>query len=377
MDKQIILHLSLIEGVGPATIQTIMQLHRSDISVSDLYSFSETDWVNNYGVKNHMAGLIVTGLENKKILENELSLIENHAIEWTVVGSEKYPSLLAEIYMPPAVLYWQGAGFDNSTNAKSIAIVGARQSSAYGQSVVNTLVPDLVSAGCTIVSGGALGIDSIAHEATLNAQGKTIVVLGSGLLNLYPSSNKRLFSLICQSGGTVLSAFPLQEEPKPGNFPARNRIIAGLSHGCLVVQAAKKSGSLITARYALEQGREVFAVPGPIDDELSIGCNLLVQQGAKLVTSVADITDEFGLRVVMQDVKKTAYQVQQLIIAEDDKHYTPEQKNIMAACRKALSLEEIAIVTQLDFSVVQSTLFDLQLAGAVEQDFMGMWSTFI
>ena len=231
--------------------------------------------------------------------------------------------------------------------------------------------------------------------------GKTIAVLGSGLLNVYPISNKKLFQSIVDSGGAMVSSFPLTMEGMPGNFPARNRIITGLSHGCLVVQAAQKSGALISAHYAMEQGREVFAVPGPFDSELSAGCNGLIQNGAKLVMNSADILTEFGDRIVLPDKKATEHKAMQLnlesfqgarfdssskvapcppkLSAKEDvdkySHYSAQQKVIIAACKQPLSFDDIITRTQLSSELVQAELFDLQLDGVISQDFTGMWVT--
>ena len=160
---------------------------------------------------------------------------------------------------------------------------------------VTSFIPELVHNGCSIVSGGALGIDGLAHRATLEAQGVTVAVLGSGLLKPYPAAHKTLFKKIIECRGALVSCFPLLTEPKPALFPARNRIIAGLSRGCLVVQAGIPSGALITAQYAVDEGREVFAVPGSLDNPLSVGCHRLISQGATLVTSASDILASFGI----------------------------------------------------------------------------------
>jgi len=370
VNRELILHLSLLDRIGPGIIQKIIQAQRSDVTASDLYAFSVVDWISYYGLTGRAAQVVCAGLANKELLEEELRLIEKHAIKWMTILDQEYPSLLREIYLPPVVLYWQGSGFNDVR--KHVAVVGARKANAYGQKVVNSLVPELIGAGCTIVSGGALGIDAMAHDAALKSGGRTIVVLGSGLLNPYPASNKRLFSAVREHGGIVMSCFPLLMEPKQGNFPARNRVISGLSHGCLVVQAAQKSGSLITARYALEQGRDVFAVPGAIDDELSSGCNMLIQQGAKLVLSADDILQELGICTFVQDSKKMIAQVQQQLSVFDDNSYTPEQKHVLAACKQLVFLEEIVQVTGLDIFTLQAILFDLQLDGKIKQE-MGMW----
>jgi DNA processing protein len=375
LDKHFILHLTLIPTIGPAIIKKIQVLQRSGVETPDLYLFSSVDWMQSCGFNERIAQTLTAGLSNKKVLEDELQLIAHHNVQWVTVDDAAYPSLLREIYLPPALLYFQGNIGDG---ANLISIVGSRKANFYGQRVVNTIVPEMVAAGWVIVSGGALGIDTIAHEATLNSGGKTIAVLGSGLLNTYPVSNRKLFKAIVDQGGCVVSSFPLLAEALPGNFPARNRIIAGLSHGCLVVQAAQKSGALITAHYALEQGREIFAVPGLIDDALSAGCHTLIQNGAKLVTSSADILSEYGDRVMRHDVQTTLHDAQKLLqkevkLQQEVHQYTENQKKIMDACSRPASLDDIVHSTDLDMMLVQSELFDLQLAGKIEQSFTGMW----
>ena len=406
-NKNFILHLTLIENIGPAIIQKVLNrfLLRSsvakasedfqqgfegqaDIQTSDLYSFSTVDWMHNFGFSESTAQKLVDGLANTTILQEELALIEEHNIQWLTFQEESYPYLLQQIYLPPAVIYIQGS---LSSAQKHLAIVGARKADEYGYTIINQLVPELVAAQYTIVSGGALGIDTAAHQATLQSGGKTVAVLGSGLLVPYPSSNKKLFASIVHNGGALVSTFPLRMEALPGNFPARNRIITGLSHGCLVVQAAQKSGALISAHYALEQGREVFAIPGPLGSTLSVGCNTLIQQGAKLVMNSADILEEFGDRIIVDKkvIQEKAVQLslESVIIpskkktvsaealAKEDKysHCSDTQKLIITACKKPTSLDDIINTTQLTYDTVQSELFNLQLDGILEQDFTGMW----
>lgn len=396
--KNFILHLTLIETIGPAIIQKIRLLlrqgfegqERSDVNASDLYLFSQADWMNVFGFSEITAEKLVDGLANTKMLEKELELIAENNIQWATVEDETYPQLLKNIYLPPAVLYCMSSEALAKEEGvyRRIAVVGARKANSYGEYVVNSIIPDLVAAQYTIVSGGAFGIDTMAHTATIKNGGKTIAVLGSGLLVPYPYQNKKLFTSIVDCGGAMVSAFPLTMEALPGNFPARNRIITGLSRGCLVVQAAQKSGALISAHYAMEQGREVFAVPGVIGDELSIGCNTLIQQGAKLVMNAVDILEEFGDRAiidkkVMQEkamqmslesaiipAKKIAVSAEALAKEE---HYSVQQKSIIFACKKPISFDALVDATQLTHETVQTELFNLQLDGVVEQNFMGMW----
>ena|SRR5579859_6360260 len=286
-NHQIILHLSLIQHIGPVTIQKILDVV-SDLSM--LYTMHVSDFVR-LGFSAHVSTLLYEGLSNKQLVHEELGLLDKHAITYITLLHDNYPTLLREIHAPPAVVYIKGS--PDVLNQKLIAMIGSRQATDYAKLALNFLIPPLIQQDWVIVSGGAVGADTMSHRITLESQGKTISVLGSGLLVPYPAHNKELFDRIAEQGA-VISSFPLRESPLPGNFPARNRIIAGLSKGVVVVQAAQESGTSITARFALEQGREVFAVPGLLDDPLSKGCHMLIQQGAKLTCSAQDILDEFG-----------------------------------------------------------------------------------
>jgi len=224
-------------------------------------------------------------------IDNEFRLIKKYGLDILTVCDDDYPENLKSIYDPPIVLYVKG----NLTaqDKLSIGIVGSRRASFYGLNSAEKFAYELAGLGFTVVSGLAYGIDTQAHKGALKADGRTIAVLGSGLANIYPSENKKLAGQISQSGA-VISEFPLSAAPLPNNFPRRNRIISGLSLGLLVVEAAKNSGALITADFALEQGREVFALPGKIDSGNSFGTNGLIKQGAKLVSNIEDILEELN-----------------------------------------------------------------------------------
>lgn len=208
------------------------------------------------------------------------------------IGNQDYPKQLKEIYDPPSRLYVLGN--KQLLKEKGIAIVGARKATEYGKKVAQQISKQLSGIGINIISGLALGIDTCAHLGTLQEKsiGKTIAVLGSGLDKIYPKENIELARRIIKSGGCIISEYPVGTSASKLNFPQRNRIISGLSKGVLVVEASEKSGSLITADFALEQGREVFAVPGDINKETSKGTNNLIKQGAKIVTSYIDIIHE-------------------------------------------------------------------------------------
>jgi DNA processing protein len=202
-----------------------------------------------------------------------------------------YPARLRTIADPPPLLYLKGES--KAQDEKTIAVVGSRSASDYGRRVARDLCHGLVSLGFTVVSGMARGIDGVAHETTLNAGGRTVAVLGSGVDRAYPPDHEKLYRRISETGA-VLSELPIGTKPLAHHFPARNRLISGLSLGVVVVEATEKSGSLITAGLALDQGREVFAVPGEVGSSRSRGTNRLIRQGAKLVESVDDIIEEIA-----------------------------------------------------------------------------------
>ena len=226
----------------------------------------------------------------EEALEKELKDAGKQKVKIITFIDAGYPENLKQIYDPPIVLYVKGAFQEEDSRA--IAVVGSRRASYYGLSCAEKFSSDLSRRGFTIVSGMARGIDTYAHKGALKAGGRTIAVIGSGFNQMYPPENKDLAGAIARAGA-VVSEFPMDEMPLPQNFPRRNRVISGLSLGVLVVEAARNSGALITADFALEQGREVFALPGKVDSRHSFGTNGLIQQGAKLVSCVQDISEDF------------------------------------------------------------------------------------
>jgi DNA processing protein len=228
-------------------------------------------------------------------LKKALAGQESPAVRVINRGDRDYPALLGNIYDPPPVLYVKGKL--NPEEKRMIAIVGARKATPYGLAVAEKLGRELAGRGFCIVSGMARGIDSAAHRGALAGGGQTIAVLGCGLNVVYPRENRRLMEEIA-ANGAVISEFPLDSPPESWHFPKRNRVISGLSLGVVVVEAAEKSGTSITVNFALEQGREVFAVPGPVTGKLSRGPHSLIKNGAKLVENVDDIMEELGFSTV-------------------------------------------------------------------------------
>jgi len=285
-----------------------------------------------------------------------MSKVEKEGLKILTFTDEAYPRLLREIYSAPWLLYYKG-DFDLK-NDFSLAVVGSRKHTGYGQQIVEEIVRDLVKSNLTIISGLALGIDSLAHNACLEAGGKTIAVLGSGLdkQSLYPVQNRYLAEKIAVNGGAVISEYPLGTPPLKQNFPQRNRIISGLALGTLVVEAREKSGALITASFALEQNREVFAVPGSIYSPSSQGQNKLIKDGATVVTSSQDIIEALNL------TQATAY-----INNKKTLPTCPEEEKIISQLsHEPVHIDELVRLTGLDTSTTNSTLVIMEIKGMIK-----------
>jgi DNA processing protein len=301
----------------------------------------------------------------------EMELAEKLGVWIIHFDDERYPPVLKRIYDPPPVLYIKGSltGSDNL----AIAIVGSRRCSLYGQEQSSRLAHFLGSAGFTIVSGMARGIDTAAHQGALSAGGRTIAVQGCGLGNIFPPENKKLFELIAESGACI-SELPLRYEPLSENFPPRNRIIAGLALGTIVVEAGLYSGGLITARAALENNREVMAVPGKVDSPLSKGAHQLLKQGARLVESVEDVTEALGYigqqltshtseaaEAAAERIETPLFDVSQLKLSENEKVIYDNLS------KEPVHLEQIIAETDLAAGSINAGLISLRLKGLVKQ----------
>ncbi len=273
------------------------------------------------------------------------------------IGDKKYPELLRKIEDPPKILYLRGELFPNKP---CFAIVGTRRCSSYGKQVALEIAGNLTEAGLIIVSGMARGIDTFAHKGVLERGGKTIVVLGTGLdeKSIYPQENLRLAREIVKKGGCLISEFPPETPGFKSNFPARNRIISGLSLGVLVVEAKKRSGALITANWARKQKRKIFAIPGPIHSLNSWGPNFLIKKGAKLVTSANDILKELNSAEQLN--------LQEILKSRELKGRTPEEDLILKVLKeKSLSIDKIIEKTNLPAAIVASALTHLETKNKV------------
>jgi len=286
-DLEYLLILNSIPDVGFVRINN---LARQFGGIKEIFEATQAQLEKVDKIGPVIAGEIIN-CDMDEALGREMELIKKRRVEVVSCFDEGYPANLKEIYDPPVILYVKGELTDE--DRYSIGIVGSRHASRYGLQTAERLGCELASRGLTVVSGLARGIDAAGHKGALKAKGRTIAVLGSGLANIYPPENIELADEIAKDGA-VISEFPMLMEPCKGNFPRRNRIISGLSLGVIVVEAARNSGALITTDFALEQGRELFAVPGQARTATAAGTNMLIRQGAKLVESADDVIEELG-----------------------------------------------------------------------------------
>lgn len=330
----------------------------------DHFSSPEEMWRAPQGALSSLPGFSaetvakIVAQRSEQALDNELERARKLHVTILTVLDEDYPPLLRQIENPSAVLYMRGEPRIDTT--RTLAIVGTRRSSRYGRMMASSLAQGLAALGLTIVSGLAIGIDTAAHKGTLE-NGRTIAVLGSGLAHIYPASNTRLATQICEQGGSLMSEYPLTTPPSKWTFPQRNRIISGLSRGVIVVEAPQRSGALITARLAMEQGREVFAIPGNATSTASVGTNALINDGAKLVTCVDDVVSEFpDLAALTKPSAKTQQQRETTL--------SPEERRVY----DLIGLEPLHIddiISRVGISPTQAAqiLLMLQLQGLIEQ----------
>ncbi|MGD2012012.1 MAG: DNA-processing protein DprA [Desulfobacterales bacterium] len=253
------------------------------------FQAAEQDFQVIEGMNQALVGRIKTHRLHPSV-RHDMALAAQKGVRIVTMTDPDYPALLLQIPDPPPFLYVRGK---LESQCKAVAVVGSRIATRYGLSMAARLSAELAACGVTVVSGMARGIDTAAHEGALQSGGRTVAVLGSGLEKVYPAENRKLFQTIVRNGA-VLSEFPMLTKPEPHNFPIRNRIISGMSYGTVIVEASKKSGSLITARLAAEQNREVFAVPGSVQSFKSIGTHTLIKQGAKLVENAQDVLEEIA-----------------------------------------------------------------------------------
>ncbi len=352
-DLKNIVALSLAKNMGPVGFKRLMERF-GDAASALRCATHELKGLTVQGKKS--LRLSWEELTDPKLLdraEQEIEKATRSGVQIIPFGDERYPEALGQIYDPPIVLYVKGKL--PQSQGPSVAVVGSRVASLYGKKMALEISRGLASAGVPVISGLALGIDTAAHQGALEAGGVTIAVLGGGIGKLYPSENRKLAERICERGA-LISEYPVEMAPQPGCFPVRNRIISGLCSAVLVVEAKEKSGALITADLALEQGRDVLAVPGNADSFKSAGTNSLIKQGARLVLSAQDVLLELGFSI-------------------EKKAKTPKRAAVTAEEERVLSfleagpvhLDQIIEASSLSLQKTLGVLSYLQLKGFVKE----------
>ena len=342
--------LSSVSGIGPKTRMALLEQFTSATAVLNAAP-SALRSVSGVGPKLVQAILAARGSFDVAALLDEC---RRHEVAIYTPSSTGYPRPLRDIHDPPGVLYARGALLER--DALAVAIVGSRHATQYGLKIAEQLAGGLARTGLTIISGLARGIDTAAHRGALEAGGRTIGVLGSGVLNIYPPEHVSLAEAVIQSGA-ILSEAPLHGQPTTGSFPQRNRLITGLSLGTIVVEAADRSGALISARLADEQGRTVMAVPGRLDSRMSSGCHALIRDGAVLVRNVDDVIESLGhlAEAAQVAVGQTVHHPAELTLNE------VEQTVLNAVDTQATSLDAVAEKAKLPIHQVLATLSVLEM----------------
>lgn len=343
-----------IKGIGRKKIELLLKEFSLPENVFNAERGELLEVCKNYKffTEEDLSNLIITRDEQKIV--KYYSRLKSSGVSYISIENSDYPTQLLNIYDPPYILYYRGEIPNN--DSIRLAIVGARKCSSYGKKVAEYLGKKLAENNITVVSGMARGIDSAAHFGSLSGNGKTIAVLGCGVNICYPKENEGLMKSIINNG-CVMSETPVNAAPVAGNFPLRNRIISGLCDGVIVVEAAVKSGSLITADSALEQGKDVFAVPGRLFDRLSEGTNHLLKLGAKVVTDVDDILEEY---IELKSKENENYTQMKLFDRNEETIYTYITFN-------PIHLDALCRMAEMKIDDLQLALMKLELSGMIEQ----------
>ena len=348
--------LSLVPGVGPRTRKSLLECLGNAEAV---FEAAPNILRQVPGVGPKLVRAISDARTSIDVVA-EMQLCANNDISLILDTDERYPKLLGQIHDPPGILYVKGKILP--TDGLAIAIVGTRHATQYGLQQADRLAEGLARAGLTIVSGLARGIDAVAHRAAIRVGGRTLAVLGSGLLNVYPPEHRELSRQVIESGALISEASP-HSPPASGAFPQRNRIVTGMSMGVIVVEAALRSGALISAEHAMEQGREVFAVPGRVDSRTSHGCHRLLREGAKLVESVDDVLEELGplfASTTSSDGREVRHPAE---LQLNDQ----EQSVLDAIQQQATSIDQVVAASGLPIHRVLSTISVLEMRRLVRR----------
>jgi DNA processing protein len=359
------LAIHLLPGVGPLTARRALDVHGDPREVA--FRLPAAAWRELPGIDAAAAHEIVAARPAlMRRVEAEWDAAVRRDLRIVARDDPEYPSMLAALPDAPVILYVKGDLLDGRVR---LAMVGSRRATAYGRQVARGLAAELAELGIEIVSGGARGIDTWAHRGALEAGGRTVAVLGCGFAHTYPPENEALFEAIAASGA-ILSEFPIETSPLPENFPRRNRLISALSAATIIVEAADKSGSLITAGHALEQGREVMAVPGPVTSEQSRGCPSLIQQGAKLVQTVEDVLGELSpmYRDALASSEPGLATPDPIEGAGQVRGLSPDESAVLALFDdpRPVHVDRLAELATFGIARLQTALFGLALRGCID-----------
>jgi len=361
------LALSATPGLGPTRIKRLLERFGD---VGQVFRASLTE-LEAAGIPAASAQSIALG-SSMQLADEELEKVHAAGAMLLVPDDPAYPRQLLEIYDPPAVLRVRGDV--EALSRPGIAIVGTRHPTPYGLGMAERLACDLAARGLIILSGMARGVDSAAHRGAVNARAKTVAVFGAGIDIIYPRENQKLSEQILAHGGTLISEFPMGAAPTPQNFPIRNRVISGLSRGVLVVEAGEYSGTRITARCALEQCREVFAVPGNVTNKLAWGPNTLIKQGAKLVATWEDVWEELptDIRLRVEEARPSASnEPATASLFEQQTPLEGNEKKVYALIKSDEAIHIDQLVEELEgvfsSSEIFAALFELELAARIRQ----------
>ena len=347
--------LNMVSHVGPVRLRQLLEQFGDPVSV---LTAKKSALLAVHGISDATADAIALW-ESSIDLAGELKRIADFNCQIVIPEDENYPELLRQIYDPPMVLYVKGTLAPRDKN--SVALVGSRMTTSYGMNVARKLGYQLAYMGVTVVSGGARGIDTAAHQGALSAKGRTIAVLGTGINQVFPAENGQLFEKII-ANGALITQFPFNRPADKQSFPIRNRIVAGMTLGTAVVEANLTSGALITANFAVEYGRQVFAVPGPIDSPRSKGCHDLIKKGAKLCEGAEDIVTEFEYLFPTSNKPPVGgAQLPGLTLTENEKLV------FEALGTEELFMDEVIVKTGLPASTVSVALLTLEMKKLVRQ----------
>lgn len=346
--------LQTINGLGPVRLKMLLEYFKDPKEIWD----APLHYLNQFKLPPAVFENMVKAKKTVDPLA-QFEKIMTAKIQVVTLFDPDYPESLKEIHNPPILIYFKG---NLPSIIQAVGVVGTRNITGYGKTVTRNLTQELTEAGLTIVSGLARGVDTIAHQTAVEANGKTIAVLGGGLNHIFPAENNNLASTIAEKSGAVISEYHPDAPSIPSNFPARNRILAGLSQAVLVTEATKDSGSLITARFALDQGKQVYAVPGPINSSLSAGPLELIRDGAKLVTRAQDILEDFG-NLVSHKPERPLEKLTEL-----------EYKIISELAREKKHLDELTRLLEQPSAKVAASLLKLEIEGFVSSEGNGVYT---